>query len=171
MEDKNKSRVAVAVLTLSVAGFMGIVASEGYTDKAIIPTKGDRWTVGYGSTYHEDGSPVKKGDTTTKERALIKAKAHISKEEAIFRKSLPNVLLHQEEYDLYMDWTYQYGTGAWNRSSMRKNLIAGKYPEACKSLLAYRFTDGFDCSTPGNKICAGVWTRQKKRYQKCIEAQ
>lgn len=164
-------RIAVAALTLSASAFIGLVSSEGYEEKAMIPTKGDRPTLGYGSTFHEDGSPVKMGEKTSPVRALIKAQAHISKEEKIFRESLPGVALTQGEYDLYMDWTYQYGTGAWLKSSVRKNLLAGKYPEACASLLQYRFSAGYDCSTPGNKICAGVWARQQARYKTCMGEQ
>ncbi|WP_442919921.1 glycoside hydrolase family protein, partial [Methylobacillus sp.] len=103
-----KVRMLAATLTLSASAFVGIVVSEGYTGKAIIPTKNDRPTVGFGSTYHEDGSSVKMGETTTPVRALIKAQAHISKEEERFRASLPGVKLHQAEYDLYMDWVYQF---------------------------------------------------------------
>ena len=170
MGAKSKQRLAVAVLSLSAAGFLGIVGSEGYTDRAVVPTKGDRPTVGFGSTFHEDGTPVKIGDTTTPVRALVKAKAHIDKEERVFRASLPGVALHQAEYDLYLDWAYQFGTGAWNKSSMRRHLLMGDYAQACKSLLAYRFSAGYDCSTPGNKICAGVWTRQLERYNACMGA-
>lgn len=164
-------RIAVAALTLSASAFIGLVSSEGYEEKAMIPTKGDRPTLGYGSTFHEDGSPVKMGEKTTPVRALIKAQSHISKEEKIFRESLPGVALTQGEYDLYMDWIYQYGTGAWGKSSMRKNLLAGKYPEACAALLQYRFSAGYDCSTPGNRICAGVWARQQARYKTCMGEQ
>lgn len=167
----SRNRIAVAILSLSAAGFVGIVMNEGYTERAVIPTKNDRPTVGLGSTFHEDGTPVKMGDTTTPVRAIIKAQAHISKEEAIFRASLPGVALHQVEYDIFMDWVYQYGTGAWIKSSMRRELLAGNYVAACNALLKYKFSGGHDCSVPGNKVCAGVWTRQLERHAKCMAAQ
>ena len=164
-------RQAIAGLALSAAALIGLVVSEGYSEKAIIPTKNDRFTVGFGSTFHEDGKPVKMGDTTTPVRALIKVQAHVAKEEKVFRESLPGVALHQGEYDIYLNWTYQYGTGAWAKSSMRRHLLKGEYPEACKALLAYKFSGGYDCSTPGNKRCAGVWTRQLERYETCMDLQ
>ena len=147
-----------------------MVGHEGYVGQAMIPTRGDRPTVGFGSTGHEDGSPVRLGDTTTPERALVKAQAHISKEEQRFRTSLEGASLHQAEFDLYMDFVYQYGTDAWNRSSMRRHILVGEYRQACDSLLRYRFAGGYDCATPGNKICSGVWTRQLERHTKCLEA-
>ena len=164
-------RKAIAGLSLSAAALIGLVMSESYTDKAVIPTKNDRPTVGFGSTFHADGRPVKMGDTITPVRALITAQAHISKEERIFLESLPGVELHQAEYDTYLDWTYQYGSGAWTRSSMRRKLLASDYKGACDALLAYRFSGGYDCSTPGNKRCSGVWTRQQERHADCMAAQ
>ena len=187
------NRILVAALTLSAAGLVGIVTDESYTDRAIIPTKNDRPTVGFGSTFHEDGRPVKLGDTTTPPRALVKALAHVSKEEARFRQSLEGAILTQGEFDVFMDWVYQYGMGAWATSSMRQGVLAGEYRKACDGLLEYRFltsataTPGwqpyrwdsagkpirwrFDCSTPGNKVCAGVWTRQQARHARCMAEQ
>ena len=164
-------RVLVAGLSLSMAAFVGLVASEGYTDRAIVPTKNDRPTHGFGSTFNADGSPVKMGDTTTPVRAIITAAAHISKAEEAFRASLPGVEMHQAEYDTALDFVYQYGIGAWLKSTMRTELLAGNYEASCKAYLRYRFSGGYDCSTPGNKRCAGVWTRQKGRHDKCMAAQ
>ncbi|MDH0048596.1 glycoside hydrolase family protein [Comamonas terrigena] len=165
-----KPRVLVAALSLSAAGFVGLATKEGYTDKAIVPTQGDRPTLGFGSTFHEDGTPVKLGEVTSPVRALVKAQAHLSAEEAKFRDSLPGVALSQAEYDLYMDFVYQYGNAAWAKSSMRTHLQAGRYEPACNALLLYKYSAGYDCSTPGNKRCAGVWTRQQQRHAQCMAA-
>ncbi|WP_114969931.1 lysozyme [Rhodoferax ferrireducens] len=166
-----KQRIAVGALSLSMAGFVALATRESYVADAMIPTKNDRPTVGFGSTFHEDGRPVKMGDKTTPVRALIKAQAHITKEEERFRASIPEVELHQAEYDLYMDWVYQFGAGRWASSSMHANLLAGDYVQACHSLLRYKFSGGFDCSTPGNRVCSGVWTEQQNRHAKCMAAQ
>lgn len=163
-------RVLVAALSFSAAGFIGLAMQEGYTDKAVVPTQGDRPTLGFGSTFHEDGSPVKMGDTTTPVRALVKAQAHLSAEETAFRASLPGVTLSQAEYDVYMDFVYQYGNATWTKSSMRTHLMAGRYESACKALLLYKYSAGYDCSTPGNKRCAGVWARQQQRHAQCMAA-
>lgn len=167
----SKVRIAVAALSFSLAGFAGLAGYEHYTDGAIIPTKNDRPTLGFGSTFHEDGTAVKMGDKTTPVRAILKAAAHIGKEEQAFRASLPGVKLHQVEYDLYMDWVYQYGMGAWMKSSMRRHLLAERYRPACDALLLYKFSGGHDCSIPGNKVCGGVWKRQIERHAKCMEVQ
>lgn len=43
-------RSLVAALALSAAGLIAIVDREGYTDAAVVPTRNDRPTYGFGST-------------------------------------------------------------------------------------------------------------------------
>lgn len=170
-----KARIAVGFLTLSAAGLIAIASQESYTDTAVIPTKGDRPTYGYGSTIKEDGTPVRIGDRTDPARALRTVQAHLSREENKFRESLPGVKLTQGEYDLYMDFVYQYGIANWLKSAMRRELLAGNYRAACNALLQWRRAGGYDCSTlvngKPNKRCWGVWTRQKERHGKCMAEQ
>lgn len=169
-------RKLIAALTVSAAAFGTWKASEGFTDHAVIPTKGDVPTIGHGSTRYEDGEPVKMGDTITRKRASELARNLMRKDENDFRASLPqDTRLHQAEYDVYVDFIGQYGIGNWRKSSMRSNVIAGNYPAACKALLNYRFAAGYDCSTmvngKPNTRCWGVWTRQQQRYVTCMGAQ
>jgi len=167
----SKTRIIVSALSLSAAAFITMVSSEGYTDTAVVPTKDDRPTVGFGSTYNADGTPVKMGDKVTPVRALVLAAAHLSKEENVFRASLAGASLSQAEYDVYMDFVYQYGSANWSTSSIRRNVLAGNYVAACDSLLMWKKAAGFDCSTPGNKRCWGVWERQLARHKTCMAAQ
>jgi GH24 family phage-related lysozyme (muramidase) len=179
----SRTRTAVAVLTVSLAGVATWIASEGSSpavpgpDGTVllaphIPTKGDVPTIGHGSTRYEDGAKVKLTDTPiTRERAIQLARNLMSEDEVRFRASLPGVKLHQEEYDLYIDFVGQYGIGRWRSSSMRRHLLAGNYTAACKALLLYKYSSGYDCSTPGNRQCYGVWDRQLKRYNACMAVQ
>lgn len=166
-----RSRIIVAALALSAAGFSAWQASEGFTNTAIIPTQGDVPTIGHGSTRYEDGTPVKLGDKITRERAAVLARNLITADEKRFVASLSGVALHPEEFDTYMDFVGQYGIGNWRNSSMRRHILAGNYTAACNSLLLYKRAAGYDCSTPGNKRCAGVWTRQLERHAQCMDAQ
>lgn len=167
----DRQRVVVSLLTLSTAGFISWQASEGFTDHAVIPTKGDVPTIGHGSTKYEDGRPVRMGDKITRERAAVLARNLMTIDEKRFADSLPGVRLYQEEFDVYMDFVGQFGIGNWRTSSMRKRLLTGEYSGACNALLLYKYSAGYDCSTPGNKRCGGVWTRQLERNHKCLEAQ
>lgn len=171
----SRNRQLVAALTLSAAGFAAWVGSEGFAPAPHVPTTGDLPTIGHGSTRYEDGAPVRLTDPPiTRERALQLARSLHSEEEGRFRTSLPGVALHQEEYDLYLDFTGQFGIGNWRTSSMRRHLLAGEYRQACDSLFKWRRQAGRDCSLPQNwgpKGCKGVWTRQQERHRKCLEAQ
>ena len=140
-----------------------------------IPTKGDVPTIGHGSTRYEDGTPVTLNDPPiTSQRAAQLARNLMSADERMFRASIPGVELYQEEYDLYLDFIGQFGIGNWRSSSMRRDLLAGNYRQACDDLLKWRKQDGRDCSMPQNwgpKGCKGVWTRQQERHARCIAAQ
>lgn len=189
-------RVAAAGLVLSIAAFAGWVAKEGDGPTAVradgqvihkpyIPTKGDVPTIGHGSTRYEDGTPVRMSDAPiTRERAQQLARNLHGEEEALFRASLPGVALTQGEYDLYVDFTGQFGIGNWRSSSVRRRLLEtttaapeqlpGLYRAACDSLLLWKKQAGRDCSRPQNwgpKGCRGVWTRQQERHAKCLSEQ
>ncbi|MCP1464391.1 lysozyme [Pseudomonas sp. S3E17] len=166
-----RQRVALALLSISSVGFATWQASEGFTPVAVIPTKGDVPTIGHGSTRYEDGSPVRLGDIITPARAEVLARNLNSQAEKQFAASLTGVKLHKVEFDVYMDFVRQYGIGTWLAGSPRRDLLVGNYAQACNDLLKYRYAAGFDCSTPGNKRCAGVWTRQLERHAKCVDAQ
>lgn len=73
-------RRTVAGLTLSAAALVGIVLQEGYTDRAVIPVKGDVPTIGFGTT-----TGVKLGDTTTPPKALARALTDVQQFEEIGR--------------------------------------------------------------------------------------
>ena len=164
------SRIMIAALSLSAAGIVGLMGQEGYTDTAVIPTRGDVPTVGFGSTTRADGSKVRMGDRTTPVQAAQRTLAYTQDADTAFKRCV-RVPLHQAEYDTYLDFGYQYGVPTLCASSIVRNLNAFQYAEACESLLAYRFSAGYDCSTPGNKVCSGVWTRQQKRHAACMAAQ
>jgi lysozyme len=163
-------RSHVAGLALSASAFVGLVTNEYFTDTAVIPVKGDRPTVGFGSTFKEDGSAVKMGDTITPTKALARSLSHIQKDESKLKRCV-TAELSQVEYDLMVDFAYQYGTTALCESTIVKAANSGDYVASCKGYLEYKFVAKYDCSTPGNKRCAGVWTRSKKRYDTCMDAQ
>lgn len=167
-----RQRIAVGLLTVSAAGFGTWVANEGFSSQPIIPTKGDVPTIGHGSTRYEDGTRVKMTDPPiTRARAEQLARNLMSKDEAMFRQSLQGVALHPEEYDLYMDFVGNFGIGNWRSSSMRRELRNGNYLQACHALLMWKRAGGYDCSTPGNKRCWGVWERQLRRHAQCLSVQ
>ena len=166
----NKTKFIVTMLTaISVGGIAYTQSKEGtvlvpYRDSVGVAT------IGTGTTKYEDGTKVKMTDKPiAQKRATELLKNHIDKDAKIFNKTLLGIPLSQTEYDLYMDFTYQFGTGAWSSSSMLRNLKQGKYKQACDSLLKWKYVAKRDCSVRSNN-CYGVWVRQVERHSKCIGA-
>lgn len=170
MNDNAKKRTAIGALGASAALLVALVAHEGYTDRAVVPTKGDRPTVGFGSTFRDDGSPVQMGDSITPVAALQRTLVHLQKDEAGIKRCV-TAPLHPVEYDTMVDFSYQYGVPTLCKSSIVREANAGNYVASCEAYLRYRFAAGYDCSTPGNKRCWGVWARQKQRYEACMAVQ
>lgn len=163
-------RSTIAALSVSAAAFVALVAHEGWTDRAVIPVKGDVPTVGPGLTKRADGSPVQMGDSIKPVEGIQRSLAHIQKSETALKRCV-TAPLSQAEYDLLVDFAYQYGEAATCKSGMVRAINAGDYAGSCEAYLRYRFVAGYDCSTPGNRRCIGVWNRTKERNAKCVEAQ
>lgn len=160
------ARIVIASLGLSAAAFVGLAMKEGYTDTAIIPTKGDVPTLGFGST-----TDVKMGDRTTPVRALQRALSEIDTVYSAAVKRCAPVPMHQAEFDVYVDMAYNIGTGAFCGSTMARKLREGDYIGACNQILAWKRAAGYDCSTPGNKRCWGLWERRLELHAQCMGAQ
>lgn len=166
----SKTKYWVMGLAASAAFFSSLELHEGYSAKPY-KDSGGVVTQGIGSTVKPNGQSIKMTDPLiTRKTAQEWAKAHVAKDEVVFRKSMPGVKLSQVEYDIYLDFTYNFGQANWNQSSMLRNLKAGQYVQACKSLLKWKYVAKKDCSIRKNG-CYGVWIRQQERYQKCMGAQ
>lgn len=166
----NKTKYIVTMLTAISVG--GIVHTQSKEGTVLVPYKDSVGvaTIGTGTTVYPNGQKVKMTDPKiTQKQATEYLKFHIDKDAKIFNKSLLGVPLSQTEYDLYMDFTYQFGTGAWSSSSMLRNLKQGKYKQACDSLLKWKYAAKRDCSVRSNN-CYGVWVRQVERHSKCMGA-
>jgi lysozyme len=159
----NKARTAVAALALSAAALVGIVLHEGYTDRAVIPVKGDVPTIGFGTT-----EGVKLGDTTTPPVALARALRDVQQFEGAL-KSCVTVPLAQHEYDAFVSFSYNVGGRAFCQSTLVRKLNAGDYAGACAELLRWRFYQGKDCALPENaRLCGGLPKRRQAEYQQCM---
>jgi len=174
-----QKRTPIALLFLSAVGLSGIVGHEYYSEKAIQPLPGDRWTYGFGSTFKTDGTPVKKNDTIKPVEALRLTIKHIRADEEQLKKCLdPSVELFQHEYDAYESLGYSVGAPAVCKSSIPKKLKDKEYAEACKAILS--FNKFRDCTKPkvldpktGQTVCPlvvikGLDNRRKDEYKTCM---
>lgn len=174
----SKIKYSVILLAASAAFFTSLEIHEGYSAKPYKDT-GGVVTQGIGSTVKPDGTKITMADPAiTRKTAQEWAKAHVFKDEVVFRNSLQGVKLSQVEYDTYLDFSYNFGQANWKQSSMLRNLKAGQHKQACNSLLKWKYVTKYvqkkkvslDCSVRSNN-CYGVWVRQVERHSKCIGAQ
>ena len=161
-------RRLIVALSLSASALVALVMHEGYTDRALIPVKGDVPTIGFGSTTRPDGTPVQMGDTTTPPKALARALVDVQKfEESI--KTCVRVPLHQHEYDTYVIFSYNVGSRAFCNSTLVRKLNAGDYVGACAELLRWRYFQGKDCGLPEYaRLCGGLAKRRQAEHRQCL---
>ena len=163
-----KTRLAIGALAFSAAGFVALVGDEGYIPVARRPVPGDPPTIGFGNTRHDDGRPVRLGETITPPAAVRLAARTVSAQEGALRGCITGMLT-QGEYDAYVRLAYNVGPGAVCRSSIPQKIAAGEYAAACKAILDFRRVQGRDCSLPVNaRFCGGVWTRRQEEYRLCM---
>ena len=185
----SNSRVPASVLKVTAAILIAWSGYEGFSAIPYVPTKGDNPTIGNGATHYEDGRRVTMSDPAiTRERAAELSLNLLERTYApCVRRSLGNTLVHPEEFENAVDFAGQYGCAAWSNSSIVTNMRQGEYLKACQSYIKYRYmTDTryhagwteyktgkwkFDCATPNNRVCKGVWNRQLDRYLKCMSVQ
>lgn len=85
-----------------------IKSREGLSLKAYLCPAG-KWTIGYGSTFYEDGKPVKEGDIITKERAesLFKNTIKYFHDEIV--NKLLKVKLNDDQLSALVSFAYNVG--------------------------------------------------------------
>jgi lysozyme len=126
-----KARIVIGALTLSASALVGIAVHEGYRGEAYIPVKGDRPTIGYGTT---DG--VKPGDTIEPVQALVRKLQDVQRFEGALKQCV-RVPLHQYEYDAFLSLAYNIGPGAFCSSTLVRRLNAGDYAGACAEIMRW----------------------------------
>lgn len=154
-----KSRVAIA--TLAVTGAVSIITQfEGFSEKAYIPIKDDKVTIGYGQTFYANGRSVRIGDRITQARALTELEALVGRDFLARLAACITVPLTQNEFDAYMSLAYNIGTAAFCKSTLVKKLNAGNYAAACSEILRWKYAKG--------RVVKGLENRRFKEYQLCM---
>lgn len=155
----SRARVAIAALSLSAAGLVGILTREDIKLEAYAdPVHG--WkvpTIGAGST---DG--VKKGDTITPLGAVQRAHREARAFEGRIKQCMDGVELHQHEYDAFIQLAHNIGPAAFCASTVVKRAKAKDYAGACEAILLFDRAGPVNnpedrCSHPDNRTCRGLW--------------
>lgn len=88
-----------------------IHGSEGFRSSAYLDNQNNGvWTIGFGTTRYPDKSPVKEGDTCTKEQATEWFLKDLGK----FEKQVSALLkkpVSQSQFDALVSFAYNVGTG------------------------------------------------------------
>jgi lysozyme len=154
-------RIAASLLPVSVIAVAGIVLYEGYSPRAYPDAAGVQ-TVGFGSTRHEDGAPVKPGDTVTPQRAVVMLARDADR---IWREAaacIGDVPLYQHEADAFASLAYNIGPRAFCRSTLVKKLhqTPPDYGGACNEILRW--------TRAGGQELPGLVRRRQYEYRLCI---
>jgi lysozyme len=138
-----------------------IVGFEGYSGKAYDDGVGVQ-TVGFGSTRHPDGAPVKPGDTVTPQRAVVMLAHDADRIAHELAACIGEVPLYRHEWDAYVSWAYNVGSTAACRSTLVKKLkaIPPDYEGACRELLKW--------TRAGGRELPGLVKRRQAEYRLCI---
>lgn len=108
------------------------------------------------------GKGVKVGETFTKQeclrRTMLSRVEHIVPIMPCVREDIPISPSTETYLGNMATMSESIGTDGFGRSSMCREMRAGNYRAACDAILLYKFAGRVDCSTPGNRICSGLWS-------------
>lgn len=81
------------------------------------------WTIGYGNTFYEDGSKVKKGDRITKGRALELFRHIVKRFEDGVNRTITREL-NANQFDALVSLAYNIGVAAFSKSTVARRVNA-----------------------------------------------
>lgn len=120
------------------------------------------WTIGYGTTRWDLKTPVKMGETITREEAERQLAIEVQRCTDAIAETV-KVPLSQNELDALVSWAYNVGTG-WvtgrghKQATLIKLLNQGKYEAVPGQLLTF-------CRTTKGKRLDGLYNRRKEEAQ------
>ena len=87
-----------------------------------------KWTIGIGTTYYPDGSPVKEGDICTKEQAELWLDLELKEKSSTIEHWLENqkLILNDDQFSALLCFAYNCGCGP----------IVDKESSLCKAVLS-----------------------------------
>lgn len=136
-------------MTVSQKGLDLVKQFEGlrlnaYLDSVNVPT------IGYGTTVYPNGNKVKIGDVCTKEEAETYLRTDINRRAA----AVGEIGVNQNQFDAILSFCYNLGLGAWNKSTLRKKILANKNDPTIE-------TEFNKWNKAGGKVLAGLVKRRQ----------
>jgi lysozyme len=154
-------RVRNSVLALSAVGLIGIASFEGYRGTAYLDAVGVP-TVGFGTTLHLDGTPVRAGDTLSVERAMVRLHQDADAMQREMRRCLGDVPLYPHEWDAFVSLTYNIGATRFCKSTLAGKLreVPPDYAGACSEITRW--------NRAGGQVLKGLVNRRAAEYRRCV---
>jgi len=154
---RNKVIAAVSAAGILGGGIISVVKhNEGYSEKAYWLGDG-KWTICYGET-----NGVRKGQTATRAECNAQLRDSIAEHAKAF-DGLPESFSDVQILGM-TDFAYNVGVPQFRNGSVYSALKMGSGRQAAQNVLKYRYITykgkKYDCSTPGNKVCYGLWKRR-----------
>lgn len=153
------TRLMAGGLSLSAAALVGLLLSEGWSPVAKPPVQGDVPTVGFGTTTHPDGTPIKAGEKIAPPKAVERALQDVQRFEGALKRCV-KVPLAQREYDAYVSLAFNIGESAFCNSTLARKLNSGDYAGACAEILRWDKFRG--------KPLRGLTLRREREYRMCM---
>jgi lysozyme len=110
------------------------------------------WTIGWGSVLTPAGRPVRAGDSVTAAQADNMLAGTVQRVLAAVLSRLPDQTWFPDEVAALTSFTYNVGTGAFNRSTLARYLDVGQVKAAADEFLLWCIA--------GNKKSPGLLTRR-----------
>jgi len=105
-----------------------------------------KWTIGYGNTFYEDGTPVKEGDTITQEQANSLLLLIVPQFEKAVNADIAHTPINQNQFDALVDFCYNLGAGSLAQSTLLKEVNA-------------------DPSNPDIRRCFMMWVEPGSKFE------
>jgi lysozyme len=113
----------------------------------------NKWTIGYGNTYYENGKPVKQGDSITQERAN-QLFENIAQDFAKRVRALLRVIINENQFSALVSFAYNAGVANLNKSTLLRKVNANPAdPTIDTEFLKWDKANG--------KVLAGLTRRRK----------
>lgn len=156
MDNKYK----VSALAISMAALLSITQDEGYSSKPYKDING-KWTNGYGN------ATINPTRNVTKKQAIDDLKQNVSADAMQVAKCV-KVPITQNQYDAFINLSYNIGYNAFCKSSIVKKVNAGDDKGACEAIMLYTYVGGKDCKDPVNR-CGGIVDRRIEERSLCLK--
>ena len=127
-------------MKVSSKGLELIKEFEGFSSVAYL-CSAKKATIGYGNTFWEDGTPVKIGDQISKERAETLLK-HVVDNFSVAVEVDIKIEVTQNQFDALVSLAYNIGLGAFQNSTLLKQLNRGNFVGASQEFLRWDKSNG-----------------------------